>query len=79
MKAMNMRCGAPPRSQRSPARFFTAEAGPVPEPAFWAAIERLAAEGARARITARAVRWRLPARRGPVVAWLEREREEAGQ
>jgi hypothetical protein len=61
-----------------PARFFTAEAGPpeeVPEPAFWAAVERLAARGARAHLTAAAVCWRLPARTGPVVARLERERE----
>jgi hypothetical protein len=61
-----------------PPRFFTAEAGSpeeVPEPAFWAAVERLAARGARAQLTAGSVRWRLPARTGPVVARLERERE----
>jgi hypothetical protein len=70
---MNGRGGAPLRSLGAESRFFTAEAGQVPEPAFWNAIERLAALGVRAQSTAEVVRWRLPARRGPVVAWLERE------
>jgi hypothetical protein len=76
---MSCQRSVPPRGPRGAARFFTAEAGQVPERAFWGAIERLAGAGARAQITATTVRWRLPARWGQVVAWLEREREEAGR
>jgi hypothetical protein len=54
------------------ARFFVAGAQ-VDEPAFWAAVERLCRRGAKARITAALVTWRLPAEGGAVVARLERE------
>jgi hypothetical protein len=65
------------RSRRRvvPARFFTAEGGEISELAFWVAVQELAARGARAQLTDAVVRWRLPARTGPVVARLVRERE----
>jgi hypothetical protein len=57
-----------------PARFFT-QAGEVDEGTFWREVERLCRLGARGRITDAEVTWRFPAKGGPVVARLERERE----
>jgi len=55
------------------ARFFAA-GREVDEATFWAEVERLAAEGYRARIGAEEVRWTLTPR-GDAAARLIRERE----
>jgi hypothetical protein len=59
--------------RRIEARFF-AEGRPVDEATFWREVERLAAQGARAQITAGEVRWRLTPR-GEAALRLIREQE----